>query len=210
MNEVESAVLLWWASVTWTEIFGALTGLCCVWLYGRESMWAWPIGIANAALFAVMFFSARLYSDVVLQIVFLILSLHGWLVWAFGGPAKTRLKISVGLPIHRVMALVLTTVGVASAAGSYFARCTDAALPYWDAVILAASLTAQWLLNKKQIENWLVWVGVDVLAVGTYAYRGLLLTSLLYGIFFVLALRGYFAWRRTVAAANGSQVAAVP
>jgi nicotinamide mononucleotide transporter len=201
MEALGPAIAAWWAAVTWTEVFGTLTGLWCVWLYGRESMWAWPIGIVNALLFMVMFFAARLYSDVVLQIIFLLLSVHGWYEWLRGGPARTELSISSAMPLEHLLVLGGVTVVVAMGAGTWFARATDAALPYWDAVILALSLTAQWLLNRKQLETWLVWMLVDIIAVGVYAYRGLLLTAVLYAIFFGLAARGFVRWRRSLSSA---------
>jgi nicotinamide mononucleotide transporter len=198
---VSAAIAAWWSGTTWTEVLGALTGLWCVWLYGRESMWAWPIGIVNAVLFMVMFFAAKLYSDVVLQVVFLILSVHGWYEWLRGGPAKTELKIAYGIKWDRFLVLSSVTTAVWLGVGAYFARYTDAALPHWDALILALSLTAQWLLNKKQLETWLVWAVVDLIAVSVYAYRGLVLTAVLYAIFFILAVRGFVRWRRSMSLA---------
>jgi len=194
MSGVEAAIAAWWTGVTWAEVLGTVTGLLCVWLYGRESLWAWPLAIVNALAFMVTFFEARLYADVVLQVVFFTLSVIGWYKWLRGGPEKSRLEISRGLPARRGLALVGSVAAISAGSGYYFAHNTNAALPYWDATILGLSLGAQWLLNRKQLENWYVWILVDVIAVGVYAYRGLVLTSMLYAVFFGLAVRGAVSW----------------
>jgi nicotinamide mononucleotide transporter len=186
----------WWSAVSWYEAFGVPANLACVWLCTRESIWNWPVGILGILLFLVMFFQAKLYSDVVLQVVFLVLSIIGWYEWLKGGPRKTERRITRGLSHRHLLALAGVAVCVQVGAGLYFATQTDAALPYWDSTILALSLVAQWLLNRKAIENWLVWIVVDALAVGVYAARDLYLTSVLYAVFFCFAIRGYLQWRR--------------
>jgi len=205
VSGVEPALGAWWAGVTWTEVLGTVTGLLCVWLYGRESLWAWPLAIVNALAFMVTFFEARLYADVVLQVVFFTLSVIGWYKWLRGGPEQSRLQVSSGLPVRRGLALVGSVAAIGAGSGYYFAHYTNAALPYWDASILGLSLGAQWLLNRKQLENWYVWILVDVVAVGVYCYRGLVLTSLLYVVFFGLAVRGAVSWRRAVRRAEMAQ-----
>ena len=132
-----------------------------------------------------------------LQAIYIVLSLYGWYYWLRGGPRGdaapvVRLGLRAGF--------VLGVLGAAGATGVGYglATWTDADLPYWDATTTAFSLVGQWLLAKKVLENWLVWIAVDVLYVGIYVYKELYLTAGLFGLYTVLAVAGFFAWRKTV------------
>ena len=207
LAEMPDALKNWWSGVSWFELLGVPSNLACVWLFGRESIWSWPVGIVGILLFMVMFYDARLYSDVVLQFVFLILSIIGWYEWLRGGPRRGARRIERGVSAASFPVFFLIAGSVMGGAGYYFATYTDAALPYWDSSILGLSLVAQWLLNRKAIESWLFWIAVDVLAVGVYAYRGLYLTSVLYFIFLVLATRGFLQWRKKLMKTREAPVA---
>jgi nicotinamide mononucleotide transporter len=208
---------LWWAACSWLEVIGCVAGLACVWLYGKENIWAWPVGIVNAGCLLVVVYDAKLYSDVVLQIVFLVLTFTGWYEWLHGGPQKTERKIVVQLPGTQRAAMLAITFAINLAAAWYFAIHTDAASFFWDASILAFSLLAQWLLNKKVLGTWLFWIAVNVLSVYVYAGRKLYLMAVLYVIFFFLAIKGYLEWKRILRAAaaepkqeSAPELAAVP
>ena len=181
------------------EVAGVVTGIACVWLAARNSVWNFPLAIVSCALYLVVFGRARLYSDAGLQVAFIALAIYGWIVWARGsavtdGPA---------VPIRRTpgrLALGLAGAGLVYALGAGFLFShTDAALPYWDSSTTAISLVAQVLLSRRNIENWLLWIGVDVAYVGMYWHRELYLTSGLYLVFLGLAAYGYWQWRREMA-----------
>ena len=184
------------------EVAGVVTGVACVWLAARNSIWNFPVAILSCGFYLFVFGKARLYSDAGLQVAFIALAVYGWVQWlrrpAAGGPAE--------LPITRTprrVALLLAAGGVAYAVGAgYFFAQTDAALPYWDSSTTAISLVAQTLLSRRNIENWLLWMGVDVAYVGMYWQRHLFLTSGLYVVFLGLAAYGYWQWRREMAAAR--------
>ena len=151
------------SNLNYVEVFGFLTGVVCVWLYTRENVWAWPIGLVNSVVYVVVFFEARLYADMGLYVIYAALSIYGWYEWLRGGPQHDRLSISRITP---VVALVLLGLVILSVAGlSYGLRTyTDAALPFWDSLTTAMSLAAQWMLAKKIFETWIVWITVDVLS----------------------------------------------
>lgn len=198
MDHALQHLLAWWSTCSWLEVLGCVSGLACVWLYGKENIWAWPAGIVQTLCFLVVVYGAQLYSDVVLQIVFLILSITGWYEWLHGGPQKTELRIAPTIPLARRVVLLALTLAVNLGAAWYFARHTQAAAFFWDATILAFSLLAQWLLNKKVLGNWLFWIAVNVLSIYVYAGRKLYLMAVLYAIFLVLATKGYLAWKQLV------------
>jgi len=190
-------------SVNYVEAVGFVTGVVCVWLYTRENVWSWPIGLLNALLFVVVFFQARLYADAGLYVIYAVLSVYGWYQWLRGGTEQSALEISRVTPRAALVLLGLVVVGVAGLATG-LATYTDAALPFWDSLTTAMSLAGQWMLAKKLFENWLVWITVDVIYVGVYIARELYLTAGLHGIYLGLAILGYFAWRNSMRAAGAS------
>jgi nicotinamide mononucleotide transporter len=196
-----------WAAALATdplEAAGVVTGVACVWLAARNSIWNFPIGIINGGLYLVVFYRARLYSDAGLQLAFIALLIYGWAKWV-RGRASAGEQSAPSLPIThtpRRVAAWLAGAGLLFALGGgfLFSRHTNAALPYWDSSTTAISLVAQALLSRRNIENWLLWVAVDVAYVGMYWHRELYLTSGLYVVFLGLAAYGYWQWRREMAA----------
>jgi len=179
------------------EVVATLLGLLGVGLMIRQHVWAWPVGIVQVILSAWVFWAARLYSDAVLQGIFLVLQAYGWWAWTLG-----RTRAGETLPVTRLGgrgAAGFTLAGLLATAawGEGMRRLTDSALPHADAFILVFSVLAQWLQARKRLECWLVWIVVNFAAVGVYAARGLLLFAGLYAVFLVLAVVGYRAWRRT-------------
>ncbi len=179
------------------ELFAAMTGAVSVWLSVRQNIWSWPTAIVNVVLYTVVFYEAKLYADMGLQVIYAVLSVYGWYQWLYGGVGHTTLRVSRTSP--RLGAL-LTVIAAGSSAllGVFLHRATDAALPFMDSFLSSTSLVAQWMMTKKLLENWLVWIGVDVLYVGMFIYKGLYLTAGLYAVFLALAVTGYLDWRRSM------------
>jgi nicotinamide mononucleotide transporter len=185
------------------EIIGTVLGVIGVGLMIRQNIWGWPVGLVQVAVSAWVFFAAKLYSDVLLQAFFFAIQGYGWWHWARGGK-----RAGAALPVtrlnRRTVALWMGAGAVGTAAwGELMRRTTDAALPHWDAFVLIFSLIAQWLQAQKRIENWAAWMVVNVVAVGVYWAKDLRLYAALYAVFFVLAVAGHRAWRRTLREAAG-------
>ena len=181
------------------ELFAAVTGAVSVWLSVRQNIWSWPTAIVNVVLYAIVFYDAKLYADMGLQVVYAVLSVYGWYEWLYGGEGRTVLRVTRTTPR---IATVLTLIAAAGSAllGTVLHRATDAALPFMDSFLSSTSLVAQWMMTKKLLENWLVWIVVDVLYVGMFLFKGLYVTAGLYAVFLALAVRGYLDWRRSMAA----------
>jgi nicotinamide mononucleotide transporter len=178
------------------ELAAAVLGLVSVGLTVKQNVWNWPVGAVMVALYAYVFFRTQLYADAGLQVVYFVMQFYGWYQWLHGGDKHDR------LPVGRASArclLVLENLGLAGTAalGYGLGRWTDQAMPYADSTIAVFSLLAQWMLARKLLENWLVWIGIDALAVGVYARKQLYPTAVLYGVFLALAAAGYLAWRRS-------------
>ncbi len=181
------------------ESAAVLFGIVSVYLSVRENIASWPTAIVNVTLYIFVFQRARLYADMALQVVYIGISLYGWYEWLHGGHGKSRLAVSRGT---RRLAAVLAGIGIVAAAllGTLLARYTNAAIPYLDATTTTTSLIAQWMMARKILENWIVWVAVDVVYIGMFVYKSLVLTAGLYAVFLVLSLMGYFQWKRTLKA----------
>ena len=180
------------------ELLAALIGAISVYLSVRQNIWSWPTAIVNVVVYAVVFYQAKLYADMGLQVIYAALSIYGWYEWLYGGENRTELRVSRTGP--RLGAL-LTGIALAGSAlvGVLLRGATDAALPFIDSFLSSTSLVAQWMMTKKKLENWLVWIGVDVLYVGMFIFKHLYVTAGLYAVFLALAVRGHIDWRRSMA-----------
>lgn len=178
------------------EWIAVLTGFACVWLAARESLWNFPTAIISCGLYVIVYHGAKLYSDRNLQVVFIAMSLYGWYEWLYGGARHSALVVTRTRPLEWV-GVAVGVVLFTSSFGYYLAHHTDAALPYWDSFTTAGSLAAQYLLTRKRLENWLLWILVDIIYVPILWYKHLYPSSGLYAVYLVLAVYGYFEWRRT-------------
>jgi nicotinamide mononucleotide transporter len=169
-----------------------------VWLSVKQHIASWPTAIVGVGLYIVVCLQAKLYADMGLQVVYVLLSIYGWYEWLHGGANKGRLQASFA---SRRVLLVSGAIGAVSAVllGFTLARTTDAALPWVDSTLTSFSLVAQWQMTRKYTQNWLLWIAVDVFYVPMWAYKHLYLTSALYVIFLGMAAQGYREWRRDVA-----------
>ena len=186
---------------TCLEFSAVLVGIVSVFLSVRQNIWSWPTALVNVALFSVVFYQSGLYSDMGLQVVYFGLSLYGWYEWLYGGAGHTELKVSRTSP--RTW-LVLSTIGVAFWAvdGALTSRLPGVAVPYIDAATATTSLVAQYMMTRKLLENWIVWIIVDVAYVALFVWRGLYLTAVNYAVYLALAVLGYLAWKRSLNAAE--------
>ncbi|MDB4917818.1 MAG: nicotinamide mononucleotide transporter PnuC [Gemmatimonadetes bacterium] len=186
------------------EWIAAVVGAISVYLSVRQNIWSWPTAIVNVVLYTVVFYDARLYADMGLQVIYAVLSVYGWYEWLYGGANKTELRVSRTGPFTRAVLAVISLAG-AVALGAFLRGATDAALPFMDSFLSSTSLAAQWMMTKKKLESWLVWIFVDVLYVGMYVFKHLYVTAGLYAVFLVLAVRGYIDWRRSMGVAHAGQ-----
>lgn len=183
--------------MTWIEATAVIFGLLCVWLTVRQNIWCWPTGLVQVALYIVIFYDAKLYSDVILHVVYVILQIYGWHHWLYGGRDRSKLPVT-SLQAHGLIGWILVVAVGTAGWGWSMARFTDASVPYWDAFTTVASLVAQWLMTRKRLQSWLFWISVDIVAIGVYLHKSLIMTSGLYLIFLVLATMGFFTWRTSM------------
>lgn len=178
------------------EIISAVSGLLCVWLAAKEHIWNYPIGFVNIAAFMYVFWGAGLYADFTLQIIFAALSAYGWTYWLKGKGDKSVKPTKRVTTSEIILYILIAIVGTFLWANVNLRIFNGVALPYFDAFVAVLSVIAQVMLSRKRLENWYVWILVDVLSVGMYWYKDLHLVSLLYVFFLVNAVYGLIAWKR--------------
>lgn len=190
---------LWGSPVTWLEIAAFVLSLAMVVANLRVHAVAWPLAMASSVLYALLFADSKLYGEASLQIFFVAIALWGWWQWRRGtaGPG-------VPLRVHHLSPGTAWRAGLATLAawpvlGALLGHVTDSDVPYLDALPTVASVTGQILLGRKVVQNWPVWLFVNLFSVGLFAYKGLWLTVVLYAVFAVLSVVGWRAWRRLAA-----------
>jgi len=181
------------------EHMAALLGVINIVLIVRRSIWNYPFGLAMVSLYFFVFWDARLYSDALLQIFFFVIQIYGW--WAWAHARQVDHGVAVGWMTRRArLGWGAAIIGFVAIWGTGMMRLTDAVAPYPDASIAGMSIAAQILMSLRRVENWILWIAVDVLAVGLFSWRELYVTAGLYALFLVLATVGYFEWRKKAVA----------
>ncbi len=178
----------------WVEIAGFATGALCVWLLVIRNIWNFPVGMANNVLFLFLFAKSGLYADAGLQIVFFMIAAAGWFWWLRGGEQNAGVEISDPKPWQ--LAACIAAIGIITA-GIHFIlhNYTDSTVAGWDALTTAMSLVAQFMLGRKWIANWWLWIAVDLIYMPLYVSKGLWLTAILYGVFLIMCIAGLIQWR---------------
>jgi nicotinamide mononucleotide transporter len=179
------------------ELVAVAFGIWGVYLSIRESIWNWPIGMINVALYSVLFVRQKLPANAALQIVYFGLSAYGWWEWLYGGKQRTALTVSRAT--RRTWVGAGLVGGVVWVALIIATRATGGAMPVLDAGTTAASLVAEWMLARKLLDNWTLWIAVDGIYVGMLIADHLYLTAFNYAIYFALAILGYVSWKRSLA-----------
>ena len=177
------------------ELVSFVLAVITVVLNIRQTHWAWLFAIASSAMYSVVFYGARLYGDMGLQGVVIVVSVWGWYQWLHGGAHKTPLGVTRSSAIESAFGMAGWLAGFALLAW-FLSRYTNTDVPYIDGFLTAGSLLGQVLLSRKKVENWIVWIVVDILYVWLYWHKNLTLTAILYGVFVVLATIGLVRWRR--------------
>lgn len=179
----------------WTELLGAVLGLIQIWLLVRRSIWNFPVAMAMVSLIGVTLFEARLYSECGLQAFFFVVNAIGWVQWnRVTGAADTVPVTWMSGQSRAVWAAV--TIALSLSLGWLMHTLTNAALPFADSAVTGASISAQLLLNNRRIENWVLWVAIDVVSVALYLTRDLFFLAALYVAFLVISVIGWRQWTR--------------
>lgn len=175
------------------EISGAVFGFLAVYFTIKQNILCWYFGLVQVTLYCFVFYTSKLYSDMILHIIYIFLQFFGWYSWKYCGTNHSKLRVK---SINNTTLWIVVTVLGTLILGYMMQLNTDASFPYADAFTTVASLVAQYLMIKKVLGSWLFWIVVDIVAIGIYAYKGLYFTTILYAVFLVMAIIGYFEWKK--------------
>jgi nicotinamide mononucleotide transporter len=192
-------LLIHWFADNYIEILGVITSLVYLYFSVRQHIWLWPFGIISSAFFIYIFFVNRFYADMSLQGYYLLISIYGWFNWAKGknGSASDKLpvtKVSLRMAVILIVILILLWLLIAF----LLKHLTNSDIFWGDAFTTAGSIVATWMLARKILEHWIVWVIVDGVSAGLYLYKDMYPTVLLYLVFTVIAVVGYYKWKKDV------------
>lgn len=186
--------------VNWLEISGTLMGLLYLYWEYKASPWLWLASIAMPAIYLGVYYSAGLYADFAISIYYIVASIYGLVVWLTHGDKSTEeYNSSSGIrhtPTSKILLLSLTAAALTIALGLLLSRFTDSTVPWGDALTTALSVVALWMLAKKYIEQWWVWCVADLAYTGLYFYKELWFTAVLYLLYAMVAVFGYYKWKK--------------
>lgn len=199
-----------------TEVVGNVLALWCIYLIARNSVWNWPVGIANCVFYIALFYPGKLYGDCLLQCVYIVLSVLGVYQWVLGngGLRGRREGLDTTRPVARSSAAMVVGYGLAvvacSAALGFALRAfTDTDVPFWDGATTAACLVATWILAYRRIENWWLWIATNVSYFFLYQHKGLHITQWCQIVFLIVSVVGYRSWLNELKAGGEARAATV-
>ena len=187
------------------EVLGTLVGLIYLWLEYRASIYLWITSVIMPAIYIFVYYEAGLYADFGINIYYLGAAVYGWLVWKYGHKSADLHELPITKMPKRSWLKALVVFLVAQILIAWILiNFTDSDVPWWDAFTTALSIIGMWMLARKYLEQWLVWIVVDVVCVGLYIYKGLYFTSGLYALYSVIAVFGWLNWKRLMKASSVS------
>lgn len=179
------------------EAVAFTSGIVNIYLLTRCCLWNWFFGILTVSLYAIIFFNIKLYADMSLQGVFLFFQFYGLYQWRYGSKENKPIAMQV-VSLATCLSLVVAAIILLAGISFILKHSTDSTTIYADATITALSLIAQWMMSKKYLQHWVLWIIIDLISINLYISKTLYLTALLYLIFMLLCFRGYYQWRETL------------
>ena len=198
LDAIKESIIQFLTQTGWLEWCGVVTGILCVWLAAKNNIFNWPIAIVSVLIYIIIFYESKLYADMGLQVYFLVMNGYGWYYWS-----KNSKTPEVTTPVSSITTreIALSIAGVVFFTlilGSILHHNTDAAFPFIDSFCTACSLVAQIFLARKVLQNWLIWIFVDVIYVGVYVSKDLYATAIMYALYVYIAWMGYTEWKKTI------------
>lgn len=191
---------LFGSPASWAELIGAVLGIAMVICNIKEIHWGWPLAFVSSAMYFLVFWDSKLFGDATLQIFFAVMATWGWWQWLRGiRDDGSALKIQT-LSNASTIKLIAICAFFWLATGLFLLKFTTTDVPWWDAFPTALSVVATLLLGRKYVENWPMWIVVNVVSIALFAYKGLWLTVGLYTVFAIMAVIGWQAWRKQLTA----------
>jgi len=194
--------MLKWLLGNYIELLGAILGFAYVFFSIRQNILTWPVGLLTSALYIWVFFDSKLYADMGLQMYYVAISIYGWYEWLRGKSTSSdsheALKIS-RITMHLGLVLALSSFVIFMLMWYILKNYTDSPVPFADSLATALSIVATWMLARKILEHWLVWIFVDAFSIALFWYKGLYPTVILFVVYTLMAFVGFIEWKKELA-----------
>lgn len=177
------------------QIVGTTLGLIYLWLEYKANIWVWVVSALMAINHGTLYLNSGIYADAAMQLYYLLAAIYGLVVWKRNSKDEKSGSIK-HTPVRWILPLVAVYAVLHVVIYFVLTQFTDSSIPFLDSMSTALCVVATWMLSRKLVEQWLVWLVVDMISVGLYFYKGIPLTALLYTLYCVLAVAGYMRWRR--------------
>lgn len=193
-------LLIFYFTMEFLEIIGTIVGLIYLWLEYHASIYLWVASIVMPLIYIFIYHDAGLYADMGINIYYVIASIYGIICWRRGISRKNKKDASTALkithtPTSRITPLSIISIALTFAIAYILITFTDSNVPWWDSVTTSLSIVAMWMMARKYIEQWWVWIVVDVISAGLYVYKELFFTAGLYALYAIIAYFGYKKWK---------------
>ena len=190
--------LIWkWLSGNYIELLGAILGVIYVFFSIRQNILTWPVGLLSSILYVWIFFNSKLYADMGLQMYYVFISIYGWYEWLKGNQDNAREKLEVNrLNLKLGILLIVISLIIFGMIWLILINYTDSQVPVADSLATSLSIVATWMLARKILEHWLVWIFVDAFSIGLFIYKGLLPTVILFVVYTIMAVVGFVEWKK--------------
>jgi nicotinamide mononucleotide transporter len=196
-------IILEWLAGNKIEVLGAILGLLYIFFSIRQNILTWLTGLLTSLLYIVVFFQSKFYADMGLQVYYVFISIYGWYFWIKGTKKNTGKNVPVRVtPREYWIRLGIISLVIYFLILFVLLKFTDSDVPYMDSLTTALSITATWMLAKKYLEHWLIWIFVDLLSSGLYIFKALWPTAILFLIYTAMAVLGYFEWKKDIKSNN--------
>jgi nicotinamide mononucleotide transporter len=195
--------ILEWLAGNKTELLGAILGILYIRFSIKQNILTWPTGLLTSVLYVLVFYTSGLYAAMSLQVYYVVISFYGWYFWLKGNNHNVKTHFSVRVTTGKMwIKLTIATIIIYSAIFLVLTKYSDSDVPFLDSLTTTLSITATWMLAKKYIENWLIWIFVDFVSTGLYFYKNLWPTVILFLVYTVMAIIGYFEWKKNLISEN--------
>ncbi len=190
-------LIIKWLSGNYIELLGAILGVVYVLFSIRQNILTWPVGLLSSILYVWIFFDSKLYADMGLQMYYVFISIYGWHEWLKGNQDNARAKLKVSR-LNLKLGLLLTVISllIFGVIWLILINFTDSQVPIADSLATSLSIVATWMLARKILEHWLVWIFVDAFSIGLFIYKDLLPTVILFVVYTIMAVVGFIEWKK--------------
>lgn len=196
-------VIFDYITTNYLDILGTILGFLYLWLEFRTSAWMWVVGCIMPAIYIVVLYQAGIYADCGMEVYYFLAGIYGLIIWLRGKTEKGK-KVEISATPRKMyiwLALLFLILFVAIAV--FLREYTDSRVPYIDSFTTSLSIIAMWMLSRKYIEQWWVWFVVDAVSAGLYIYKGVYGRSILYTVYTLMAIYGFYCWYRQMKLKKG-------